>query len=390
MKGNALTGVQHLMFLAAIFCFWFATYIYVPTFSVYLERIDLVYSQIGVILGAYGITQIALRWPLGVFLEWLSGRKKKWLMFGFLFATLSGSILALFETFTLVLVGRLLAGVTASMWVMATIMYGQYFPLHKSTQAMSTMQFMTVFTQFVSMVLCSLLISWFGWDFPFWTAAAFSVVGAVLLLFIPEVVSGKEEERTSFLRIFKQTMRMKEVWGIASLSLIGHAVLFVTIFGFSPLYLVELGYSEEMITWLVFAFFIPHMFTSLGLAYAPVKEEHHFRILWGSFIGASIFLLFVPTSSLVLFLLMHAGAGFTLGMVLPMLLGRAASLGNSGNGMAVMGMFQSLYAIGIFIGPYISGELANVWNLDATFYFASFLALTGALITFIMKKPLER
>lgn len=53
MKGNALTGVQHLMFLSAIFCFWFATYIYVPTFSVYLERIDLVYSQIGFISDSF-------------------------------------------------------------------------------------------------------------------------------------------------------------------------------------------------------------------------------------------------------------------------------------------------------------------------------------------------
>lgn len=286
MKNDYLTRGQHAAFLAAVFCFWFATYIYVPTFSVYLERIGLGYSQIGIILGAYGITQILLRWPLGVFLEWLGGKKKKWLVFGFVAAIISGVLLAVTEVFTFVLIGRLLAGVTASMWVMATIMYAQYFPPYKSTQAMSTMQFMTVFTQFASMVLCSLLVSWFGWEFPFWMAALFSLIGALLLLPIPEV-SDSEKNTKSWRRLFKETAKLKGVWGIAILSLLGHAILFVTIFGFSPLYIVELGYSESVIQWLVFAFFIPHMLTSLGLSYVEVKERYMFRIIWLSFLGVA-------------------------------------------------------------------------------------------------------
>ncbi|PBB05677.1 MULTISPECIES: MFS transporter [Salimicrobium] len=386
MKDNFWTGREHVIFLGAIFCFWFATYIYVPTFSVYLERINLIYSEIGVILGAYGITQILLRWPLGVLLEWMSGNKKKWLLLGFIIGTISGVILAVSATFSMVLIGRLLAGVTASMWVMATIMYGQNFPLSKSTQAMSTMQFMTVFTQFVSMLLCSALISWYGWDFPFWAASVFSLIGALLLLAVPEMKSGAEKGERTIRQIFMKTLGMREVWGISGLSLFAYAILFITIFGFSPLYIVEQGHSESAITWLVVAFFLPHMLTSLSLAYIPLREGSGLRLVFGSFLLSAVFLAVLPTASFAGFLILHAGTGFALGMILPLLLGRAAALGKEGDGMAVMGMFQSLYAIGIFAGPYVSGKLAEGAGLTAPFYFAAALAVTGALLTMVMKK----
>lgn len=56
-------------FLCIVFCFWFSTYIYVPVFGVYLDFLNFGYYEIGLVMGSYGIMQIALRLPLGIIAE---------------------------------------------------------------------------------------------------------------------------------------------------------------------------------------------------------------------------------------------------------------------------------------------------------------------------------
>src|SRR5690625_7861449 len=81
---------DHIIFLAAIFCFWFSTYIYIPTFGIYLETTGLSYAAIGIILGSYGISQVLLRLPLGLLSNSLE-KLKKWLLFiGMFLAFISG------------------------------------------------------------------------------------------------------------------------------------------------------------------------------------------------------------------------------------------------------------------------------------------------------------
>src|SRR5699024_3049589 len=173
---------EHIVFLAAIFCFWFSTYIYIPTFGIYLETTGLSYTAIGIILGSYGISQVLLRLPLGILSNSLE-KLKKWLLFiGMLLAFLSGVILVYFDSFAFILVARLLAGITASMWVIATILYAEYFKKSHASQAMSILQLMTVATQFLSMILCSILVERFGWDLPFWLGAMTAFVGCLLVL----------------------------------------------------------------------------------------------------------------------------------------------------------------------------------------------------------------
>ncbi|MFC7062117.1 MFS transporter [Halobacillus seohaensis] len=378
---TALSKTQHGIFLFSIFCFWFSTYIYIPTFGVYLEDTGLNYSAIGIILGAYGISQVLLRLPLGVFLEWLDSSKKKWLIFGFIMAIVSGILLVYSESFSLILIARLLAGVTASMWVMATIMYGQYFPVYKSTKAMSTMQFITVFTQFISMVLCSVLIQWYGWTFPFWIATLTAVLGAALLLFVPEVRRPTSRNTSSYWNICKKTFKVKNLMNISILSIIGHAILFITIFGFSPIYVVNLGYGEQAITWIVYAFFIPHALASLGLAFYSLDPAYNRAALIISFAFSSLCLAVLSgTDSIALVLLSHVGVGLALGFVLPILLGEAASLGSSDMKLPTMGFYQSLYAIGIFLGPIVAGEIAARADLEAVFYFATSLSVIAILV----------
>lgn len=375
---------DHVVFLSAIFCFWFSTYIYIPTFGVYLETIGLSYSAIGIILGSYGITQILLRFPLGL----LSGRlvhlRKKLLFIGFIMATLSGLFLVFFQSFTVILIARLLAGITASMWVMATILYSQYFAASRASQAMSIMQFFTVSAQFISMVICSFLINLYGWDFPFWVGTVTALIGAILILNIKEVETFKQINKEGIVNLLKKTHSLKRLKMVTILSLLGHAVLFITIFGFSPIYAMNIGINEQSIIYLVCGFFIPHALASLLLAIYKVERKYNQIILFSSFMITTLFLFIIPLSnSFLVLIISHMAIGLMLGLIFPILLGEVVMISTPELKLSAMGFYQSFYALGILLGPLAGGEVAHFIGLNEVFYFAGVLSLIATVLVLL-------
>lgn len=379
---------DHLAFQLAVFCFWFSIYIYVPDFGVYLQKISLNLSAIGVILGSYGISQILLRLPLGLFANLLRGRQKLLLAFGFFTAFLSGLFFIYFKAFLFILIARLLAGVTASMWVTATILYSRYVPTERSSQAMSLLQFLTVFAQFISMMLCSVLIRQFGWQFPFWVGTVASLFGLLLVFILKEIDEDSAEnwhiKNHSIKAIIKQTLSIKALNGVTLLSFLAHSILFITIFGFSPLYAANLGVKGASLDWLICAFFVPHTLSSLLLSLRPISQSMSKRLMTISFLGLAPLLIAVPFSHhLFLLSLLHAGIGLLLGLILPLLLGQVVKVTPPGIKMAGMGYYQSLYAGGIFLGPYLAGKVAEAASLTVVFYLTSVLALLAVFLLLI-------
>ncbi|WYP26227.1 MFS transporter [Alkalihalobacillus sp. FSL W8-0930] len=379
-KSMTITIGDHVLFLSTVFCFWFATYIYVPTFSLYLETKQFTYSAIGIILGSYGVTQVLLRFPLGILSDILHRLRKQLYIGGFAVAIISGLLLVWFDSFLAIFIARLLAGITASMWVMATILYAQYFDRTQSSRAMGTLQFLTVMPQFVSMALAGLIVQSFGWTLPFWIAVLASAVGLILSCWIKVVPqeSTQQSTRKSYKSYVMATIRVPTLFAITGLSMIGHGILFITIFGFTPLYAATIGIDEGTLVWLVMAFFIPHAIASLSLAFLPLQERHTKLILLICLIATVVSLVLIPlTESLTSLSVVHGLLGLALGLFFPLLLGKIASLPVDSLRTSVMGFYQSFYALGIFLGPILAGAVAEWVGLSAMFWGGAFLALLG-------------
>ena len=390
MNSTSIQRRDHVLFLSTVFCFWFATYIYIPTFSLYLEYKNFSYSAIGIILGSYGVTQILLRFPLGILSDILHRARKQLYIGGFAVAILSGILLVYFDSFTAIFAARLMAGITASMWVMATILYAQYFVRSESSRAMGTLQFLTVMPQFASMALAGLIVQSFGWTLPFWVAVAASVIGLVLACFIkviPQEQSAGRTKRLAISEYVKQTIKVPSLLQITALSMIGHGILFITIFGFTPLYAASIGVNEGTLVWLVTAFFIPHAAASLGLAFIKLEETYVNRILLISLIGTGAAMFIIPfTTTLISLSIVHAVIGLTLGLFLPLLLGKIAGLPVDSLRTSVMGFYQSFYAFGIFLGPLVAGAIAEWFGLMEMFWFGGVLAFIGLPLLIHAKK----
>lgn len=156
----------------------------------------------------------------------------------------------------MIMLARLMAGVTASMWVMATVLYTYYFETGQSAKAMGTLQFITVATQFASMAISGFIVEQFGWNAPFWIGAVVSVLGILLAWQIKDLQQPESMTNTSFnlLSYLRVLLTLPGLKMITFLSLAAHAILFITIFGFSPIIAAENGVSETAFIWLVSAF----------------------------------------------------------------------------------------------------------------------------------------
>ncbi|GAA0318495.1 MFS transporter [Oceanobacillus oncorhynchi subsp. oncorhynchi] len=373
---------DHAIFLAAIFCFWFATYIYSPVFGVYLQSKGFSYTEVGIIIGSYGITQILLRLPLGILSDYLSKLRKQLFVGGFAVSLLSCLILVYFDSFFMIMLARLMAGVTASMWVMATVLYTYYFGTGQSAKAMGTLQFITVATQFASMAISGFIVEQFGWNAPFWIGAVASVLGILLAWQIKDIQQPESMTNTSFnlLSYLRVLLTLPGLKMITFLSLAAHAILFITIFGFSPIIAAENGVSETAFIWLVSAFFIPHALASLSLVFIKIDSRYNKRILWSCFGITGIFLLLVPlTETLLTLSMVHFVIGLALGFVFPILLDEVVRCSPAHLKMSAMGFFQSFYALGIFLGPLAAGSIAEHIGLSEVFYFTGIFALVTVM-----------
>jgi MFS family permease len=378
---HVASKTDHLVFLSVIFCFWFCTYIYIPVFGLYLEDIGFSYSIIGIILGSYGVTQIILRFPLGVLSDRLAGLQKPLLISGFVIAFISSLLLIFTQSFIGIFTSRLLAGITAAMWVMATVLYSQYFKTEEASKAMSRVQFLTVFAQFFSMMISGYLVIQLGWSFPFWVAAVTSIIGLMLAFRIKEVTVSPNKKPIKITSHIHKTYQIHGLKTITFLSLSGHAILFITIFGFSPMYTTQLSSGSHAITLLVCSFFIPHALASIWLMFYQIDIRKQKLVLLVCFAFIAL-LLFMPpiVNSFLLFCLIHAGIGLLLGIIFPLLLGMVIQLATSEMKSSAMGFYQSFYAIGILAGPLVAGEFADRISLPFVFFLCGIISLCGFII----------
>jgi MFS family permease len=378
---------NHIIYLSFVFCFWFSIYIYIPNFSIYLDSIlHFSYSEVGIILGSYGITQILLRLPLGLYTDFYDGIQNKLLLLGLIFAFISGLLLVFFQSFIPIFIARLFAGITASIWVIITVLYSQQF-FRNAASSMGIMQFLTVFTQFISMLLSDILIIKFGWLTPFWLAIFVSFIGIILANFIQINKSNIDNKKTgisincNFLKShIKKILTIKGFLLVSFLSLCAHAIFFITIFGFSTIYLLNFEHGSIII--LICAFFIPHSLASVFVAMFKISLKRNRMLILISFFVTLLVLVFIPLySNAFYYYFFHIILGLCLGFIFPLTLAQVIEKSPKEQSNYLMGFFQSFYAIGIVLGPLLAGFFAKHFELNSIFYFTGGIAIVAIILS---------
>ncbi|WP_342027753.1 MFS transporter [Lihuaxuella thermophila] len=367
------------------FMLWFPHFIYLPILSPYIEWLGGEYTFTGLVLGSYGLMQFLFRLPVGICSDLIKSRRP-FIIFGMFTSAFSCLAFALTDSLGWVLLARSLAGIAVATWVVFTVLFSSYFADQEVHRAMSGIQFVVVLAQLLGMCLSGYLVEQWGWHAPFWAGGIIGLIGVVLSFLIDEPKEGIGRQPVPFkalISVMKEPVLLK----VSLLSVIAHSMIFTTMFGFLPSYALKLGLRASDLSLIVLFFMIPHAFATLfiGKIFVPVFGKWNSLMI--AFLLSAFFTLVTPFIDTKGWLCLILGLnGFFQGLLFPPLLGMAIETIPHEKRATAMGIYQALYAIGMFAGPFLAGVLNSAMGLTAGFYFAGTLGLMATVLIIFWNK----
>lgn len=370
-----------VLFGVAVFLFWTALYIYVPTLPVYAQQRGASLGLVGMIVASYGLTQLILRIPLGLASDrW--GRRQPFVLAGFAITVVSCLALAWAPSPGWLLLGRSLAGVSASSWVAATVLFASYFDPKETVRASSIVTFVAAGAQLVGMAAGGHLADTAGWLAPFYAGAAIAALGALLMA---AVADDKATRRNgSPWATFRRVGTRPLLLAASGIAAVGQCLNQGTTYGFVPVYAADaLGMSRTALGLLGTITQVGYMAGTLGAGVLLQRVSPRVKLVTG-LVLIGLMTAAVPLSPS--FPVLAAGRlffGLGYGMIYPVAMGLSISGVPGEERASAMGIFQALYAIGMFAGPAALGWLAEGLGLPAMFWLTSLLPLAvagGALL----------
>ncbi len=366
-------------FCLGIALFWAALYIYVPILSVYAQSLGASLSLVGLIVASYGVVQLLLRIPLGVASDRL-GQRKPFVLAGFLTVALSCLGLALAPTPELLIPFRALAGLAACTWVTSSVLFASYFPPQQAVQATSLVNFFSSGGRVLATTGGGMLAQRFGWVSTFWAGAFLALLGLGAMAQAEE-----DAEPVKHPLAWRDVVRIGSVPLLMVTSLLATLAQyssFATTYGFIPVYAAGLGASRAELGWLTAAEQISYTLVALSAGHISERIGERIAVVGAALTMALTTLLTPLISSLGLLALSRMGYGVGQGLIYPTLMGLSIRAVPPPERASAMGIFQAVYALGMFGGPAISGLIADHWGLGVMFLVTGGLSLGMALLAF--------
>jgi MFS family permease len=382
-SGNLLpdTNRKSIFFFCTVnFLWWIGLYLYVPVLPVYIQEAGASLDMVGTVLSAYAIPQVLLRIPIGIWSDRL-GRRKPLVIGGIVFTSLGALGLGLATTTWLLFLSRMTTGIGAAAWVVFPLYFAAYYPANGSGQAIGLINFIQNIALIVATVAGGFLAEGLGLNHTFFIAASLGIVALAALSFTREIPP--DREKTAPGRKFLSVATRPLLLGVSVMAILLNFAIFTGILGFIPIYAAGIGASHSelgIITMVNLGF---SALGALGATWLRARYGYRTTIIAGALLLSGS-LLAVPFIDSVLLLMM---VQITCGMGGGILMTSFMVLSIRGlppeQQATAMGVFQAVYAIGMFAGPFASGFLGSGLGLSTVFYLTAFFSLLMAALAFL-------
>lgn len=372
------------LFCFVTMLFWFSMYTYVPILASYVESLGASHQMAGIIVGSYGFVQMVLRIPLGIASDKLH-KRRLFINFGMFFALFSGLGLLIFKDITLILIFRAFAGAAAATWVDFTILFTSYYLHGESTKAIGVISFYNSIGQMLAMLSGSFIADRISWKAPFALGAAVALIGLIASFFIVEKYDDKNEAIT--LKGVMQVISDHTLISVSLLAILAQALTFATIFGFTPVYAATMGAGKFEMGLLTVFSSLPTAFASLIGGGILSKKFGERNVVICGFALMGVFTITIPfTQSFSMLMVTQAFAGLGRGFSFPVLMGLSIKNMPANKRATAMGFFQSIYGLGMFVGPLLMGILGDTFSLKDGFIILGIIGCLTALLSRYMIK----
>lgn len=352
-----------ILYIIVVSLYWGALYFYMPTLSVYAETKASNLSLVGVMLSMYGLWQAVARFPLGVIADWV-GRRKPFILVGFVLAGFGAVLMGVSPGIGGLIVGRALTGFAASVWVLLVVAFSGLFPPDEAVKASGMLSAVNAIARMVVTASTGALNEWGGYSLSFFFAAGTALLAFVMMLTIRE--KRREVKQPDFKDVTKLISRRDVLLPSLLCAVLQYAIWSST-FGFSPNLARDLGASDVALGLLtsinVGLVMLGNVFTT---ALSQKIGSYRLGILTFALVFSGLGLLWLSQSLWMVF----AGQvcmGLASGIGYPVLMGMSIRYVDDSQRATAMGLFQAVYAIGMFTGPWLSGIIADTIGLQPMF-----------------------
>lgn len=373
---------KKFIFMLSTVLFWFSLYAYVPELSTYASELGANLTVIGIITGSYGFVQLFLRIPLGIYSDTIN-KRKIFVILGLFISVISSFVSFLFASSMSLLVTRTLAGVSASTWVLFTILFSSYFKKEESSKAIGIINSCNAFGQLIGMLIGGFVSMQYGTKYLFLLGAIGASIGLILSFSIEESKAERKPLK------FKELIRIPFEGNLLKISILGITSQFIsfgTTFGFVPIIAKELGANALNLSTLsiinvVSGIFIP---TIVGYALIKYKKENTFLVI-GFIISATVCFIIPFANNLNSLYILQFLAGIGRSMVFPLLMSLCIKGVDNSKRATAMGFFQATYSFGMTLGPIVLGGIADVTNLTMGFIATGIIGFISIFIIYLVK-----
>lgn len=371
---------QTARLLIVISLFWFTQYVYVPYTTPFLLAQKVSADFVGLVVGFYGAVPLFTRIFIGLFSDKI-GKFKPMIIVGCATAALASVVRLAYPTGMGFLWANIISGFSSSMW-MCFILF------HTKTLTKENLQ------RGMGYVMASCNLGILGGFFASATLyesygmflmCLLSVCTGSIALLISLTLKEPTEHRLQSPKVsdLLHVVFNKRLWFFAVIGMIQQGILMATAMSFSNEVAHSLGaqpWQVGIMTMTMSASYVASCYissTHLAIRIGPGILMTATQLCMGLYC-----VLMVNLDSVYALIPVQILLGSTGGLVFSWCSAEALSQIESYRRSTALGIFQSLFAIGMTMVPIIAGYLfEQSGTLTNAFYFQALLALAGAIAT---------
>lgn len=346
----------------------------------YAEHRGASLQTVGWLVSAYGLAQLLLRIPVGIWSDRLRTRRP-FVEFGFLAALIGALGMGFVENPLAMIFFRGMTGVCASMWVLLSVWYASNFDAAETSRAMGLAMVLTNSTQLAANLSGGALADLWGWKAPFVLAAILAVCGILLTRNLHESPpAGSPPKLPELLSMGKE----RSLLTVSLLAALLQALPYMSAYGFTSVYADYLGATKTQLGLVTFAAGLPNaIFAYIGGAVLVPRFTSRNVVLAGFLVAAAGLALFPYAGNVWTLLAFQMLVGVGMGLNFSTLMALSIASVPEERRATAMGFFQSLYSLGMFGGPVLGGILGQHLGITAVFTGAALIAGAGVVGTLV-------
>ena len=373
---------QTARLLLVIGLFWFTQYVYVPYTTPFLLAQKVSADFVGLVVGFYGAIPFFTRLFVGIFSDKI-GYYKPMIIVGCASAAVASIIRLYLPTGMGFLIANIISGFSSSMWMCFILFHTKTLTKENLQKGMGYVLAACNGGILLGFFASATLYEHFG----MFLMCLLSVSGGIISTIISLSLKEPPNQNINPPKVSEllHVAYNKRLWFFSVIGMIQQGILMGTAMSFSNEVAHSLGASAWQIGIMTMTMTASYTASNLlSSTHTAIKIGPGILMTLSQICMALYCVLMVTVDSVYALIPIQILLGTTGGFVFSWCSAEALSQIESYRRSTALGIFQSMFAIGMTAVPIVAGYLfAHTSSLNSAFFFQALLAIAGALATAI-------